>query len=149
MLGGQHMTKALQMRREDYVNQRKDVPRSLDTVSATVLRHDTPLPLRQQAAGDAQFRDVSVRPLRLSSWATLLLTPDVRALEDPDERIAVSMRKAGMGTTGRLVCFPRTPAGMRTCALSGQRFPLFPHHLPPLPSSSWPVSRGSVCEGSV
>ena len=54
-------------------------------VRAKVLRHDTPVHLRQLAAGDSQYKQRSYEDLKLSDWGRLLLGPEVKKEGDFDK----------------------------------------------------------------
>lgn len=69
----------------------------LHVVHAKVFQHDMPLPDHEphrdwrRAARPVH----SVGAAMLSDWASLLLTPDVRALGEAGDRLAAAIRKAG------------------------------------------------------
>ena len=120
MLGGQHLAKALLERRQELLAQHLDPPRWLTVVKATVLKAATPIPVREAAAGDAQYAQSGVRSLPLSGWAELLLGPDVQAEADQDTRLAISIRKAGLNRAMTLVwASPPLRSGGRQQVMDG------------------------------
>ena len=86
------------------------MPQHLEFVRATVLLHSTPVGDRQVLAGDSQFAQSSVEPLRLSEFCALLLSGDVATIPEPERRLAVAIRKSGYDRTKRVVCPAPFPA---------------------------------------
>lgn len=73
VLGGQHLCEALKKRAEEYEKQGLDAPEPFLKVVCRVLRHDTPVGVRQMAAGDNQAAQLSVQQLSLVDFARLFL----------------------------------------------------------------------------
>lgn len=73
VLGGQHTVCCLQELRKDQMQLEVRLPEWLQHVVAVVLAVGTPLSVRQQAAGEHQYRQRSVEPVRLSRWAVAFL----------------------------------------------------------------------------
>ena len=78
-----------------------------ENVRAHVLRHDTPVRLRRQAAGDAQYVQRSFVELRISDWCRLYL--DVPNDLDADTRLAEAVRQSGFERPDSIVCYPTRP----------------------------------------
>jgi hypothetical protein len=73
IVGGQHIVEALRRRRAKLLAANVSLPTQYMTVSATVLRHDTPLPVRLYAAGDSQAQQGTVEALAVEDMARLFL----------------------------------------------------------------------------
>ena len=74
VVSGQHSVLALRRRAADYEREGLTAPDLLLAVSAVVLRPDTPLKIRELAAGDAQAAQGLVRDLTIPEFTRLLLT---------------------------------------------------------------------------
>ena len=73
IIGGQHITEALKARRAELFSEGRDVSEVYSSVIATVLKHETPLPIRLYAAGDSQAHQASFEPLALQDVGRLFL----------------------------------------------------------------------------
>ena len=76
VISGQTSLEALKRIKRDLLEQRRDVPKVVEEVSARIMRYDTPLAIRQFAAGDAQAAQTQVDVLDLADVARLFLAGD-------------------------------------------------------------------------
>ena len=74
MLSGQHLVEALRRRAGDYDAQDLDPPAPYLRLVCRVLKYDTPVGIRQLAAGDAQMAQSTVQALSLLDFGRLFLT---------------------------------------------------------------------------
>ena len=125
ILSGQHSFKAMLILREEDLAAGRALRAWQQKVRAKVLRHDTPVHLRQLAAGDSQYKQRSYEDLKLSDWGRLLLGPEVKKEGDFDKRMALAIRKCGFERPENMVCTP-----------------------PPLPTP-WPVVCSESADGEV
>lgn len=116
MLGHQHLVKALQNLRNEVLADKLEPSEALTWIRATVLRHNTPKPVRQAAAGESQYAQSGVKPIPLSGWAKLLLSPDIQ--EEPDDvtKLYLSLQRAGYESKGNEASTP-SPAYPCACTL--------------------------------
>jgi hypothetical protein len=68
IISGQHGAKALMELREEALKNNQPLPEYLRHFRGDVLLHDTPLEVRELLAGDEQFRQSVLEPLKLSDW---------------------------------------------------------------------------------
>ena len=72
-------------------------------VRARVLRHDTPLEVRKEAAGDNQFAQKNFSALKLSDWCRLFLQTEA---DLPfEQRLAKAVRQSGYDRPATEVCY--------------------------------------------
>ena len=102
VLSGQHVVEAIRQRAGDYQRDQQRVPPVFKQVSATVLRPDTPLRIRQLAAGDAQAQQGSIRQLSIADFAELLL--ETQGELDERKRLAEAYRMSGWDRNKLMVC---------------------------------------------
>ena len=85
---------ALRQRRDEMLEGGMDVPPVYNEVVARVLRWDTPLGVRQYAAGDAQAAQLQADPLELQDVARLFLAGVGQMPGASQERVAGSLGRA-------------------------------------------------------
>lgn len=74
VISGQTSVEALRMLQADLLAEHRDVPTVVQEVIARILKPETPVPVRQYAAGDAQAAQCMVDPLDLVDVARLFMT---------------------------------------------------------------------------
>ena len=104
MLGKQHLVRALLNLRAEVLAAKGNPSPALSYVRAKVLRHDTPRPVREAAAGESQYAQSGVRAVPLSGWARLLLSPDIQANPTALDRIYLALQRAGYERGSSDVC---------------------------------------------
>lgn len=95
LLGGQHIAKAMQNVAADLLAQHLPVPRELQFVRARVLKNAAPLQVRRAAAGDHQYVQQQVDPLRLSEIGAVMLHQATQSIAKPQQRLAEALRVSG------------------------------------------------------
>lgn len=105
VISGQHTVKALMELRRRYIDSNKELPEWLRTVSATVLKPETPVHWRQMIAGDEQYKQGRTVQLQMSDFAQHLLgTAEVKETANDTERLLMALRKCGFDRGDTYVC---------------------------------------------
>jgi hypothetical protein len=116
VLSGQHSVLALRRVAEQYVADLLEVPPTIHSVMAVVLRPQTPPEIRELASGDAQAVQAQVKEVTIPEFARLLLTEYERNPhpEGKGHRLALAYRKSGWDRAQSTV---RVPAPGPLCVV--------------------------------
>ena len=135
ILSGQHGVKALLELREKWIAEgHGEMPLWLRVVRADILKHKTPLPIRQMIAGDEQYRQQNVSRVKVSEFLRHLWQwKPVGRRTEMWQRIADSLVKAGWSRPDNQVC---------SLCLPRPRVPIPPPPFPDCPPAGLPPPGG-------